>query len=156
MTASIVKPLDNRKAICEVRINVGKSSKPSQAAIYRSMAKKPFGAWEKRNISIHHEMRPVLKTANESWREENYLNNRYSVQLSDLVTDWGPVLHLWVRRHDGTQPHSWADLQRIKNELAGKECLAVEVFPAVSRLIDEANLAHLWVLPEGFALPFTL
>jgi hypothetical protein len=51
---------------------------------------------------------------------------------------------------------SWADMQRIKNELVGPERVAVEVFPPVSELVDQANIAHLWVLPEGFALPFSL
>ncbi len=33
---------------------------------------------------------------------------------------------------------------------------AIEVFPPVSELIDEANAYHLWVFPPGTLLPFTL
>lgn len=135
---------------------MGKSSRPSEAAILRKNAKKPFGPWETRIISVVHAQRPVFKTPNESWREECYLNNRYSVQVSDYKTEWGVVTHLWVRRHDGTMPRSWADLQRIKNELTDPARVALEVFPPAKDLIDEANLGHLWVLPEDFVLPFTL
>lgn len=135
---------------------MGKSSRPSQKAIYRKLAKKPFGPWEKRPIPLHHPMRPVLNNPKERWREENYLNNRYSVQLSDVETEWGTVTHLWVRRHDGEAVRSWKDLQRIKNELTGPDRTAVEVFPAESALKDEANMYHLWVLPEDLVLPFSL
>jgi hypothetical protein len=40
--------------------------------------------------------------------------------------------------------HDWRDLQRIKNELVGPECEAVELYPAESRLVDTANQYHLW------------
>jgi hypothetical protein len=47
-------------------------------------------------------------------------------------------------------------MQRIKNELAGPERVAVEVYPPVSQLVDHANMYHLWVFEAGFALPFGL
>jgi len=50
----------------------------------------------------------------------------------------------------------WDDLQRIKNELAGEDRTAIEVFPTVSDLVDKAPMRHLWVLPSGYALPFGL
>lgn len=135
---------------------MGKNRRPSQKAVYRKMAKKPFGPWEERTISVTHPMRPVLMSKKEKWREENFLNNRYSVQISDVETDWGEVTHLWIRRHDDEPVRSWKDMQRVKNELVGKERTAVEVFPAESQLTDSANIYHLWVLPEDFVLPFTL
>lgn len=49
---------------------------------------------------------------------------------------------------------SWSEKQRIKDELIGPERLAVEVFPPRSELVDQADAYHLWVLPEGFTLPF--
>ena len=90
------------------------------------------------------------------FRPDTYLNNRYSVQISDEATNWGLVVHLWIRRHDGEMVRSWSDMQRIKNELMGNERVAVEVFPPVSQLVDNANIAHLWVMPDGFSLPFSL
>ncbi len=83
-------------------------------------------------------------------------SSRFSVQVYDRETEWGPVMQLVVRRHDGGTVISWAELQRIKNELAGANRLAIEVFPPVEQLIDNANLFHLWVLPRGFVLPFGL
>jgi hypothetical protein len=64
--------------------------------------------------------------------------------------------HLIIRRHDGGVDFPWAHLQRIKDELLGAERVAVEVFPPRSQLVDDANCRHLWVLPDGFALPFGL
>jgi len=88
---------------------MGKKSGMSQIAMLRRDAKKPFGPWEKRLISVHHELRPRFRDPEiEKWREENYLNNRYSVQISDYLTGdvHGVVVHLWIRHHTGVMPHS--------------------------------------------------
>jgi len=138
---------------------MGKKGGMSQIAMLRRDAKKPFGPWEKRLISVNHELRPRFKDPKiEKWREENYLNNRYSVQISDYLTadGYGHVNHLWIRHHTGVMPSSWSDLQRIKNEIIGPEYLALEVYPRMSELTDEANIAHLWVMPTDYVLPFTL
>lgn len=83
-------------------------------------------------------------------------NGRYSVQFYEQETAWGLVLQLVIRPHSGKPIRSWADMQRIKNELVGGDRTAIEVFPAEKQLVDAANCYHLWVLPEGFALPFGL
>lgn len=83
-------------------------------------------------------------------------NNKYSIQFYHHQTDWGFVTRLVVRRHDEKPGISWADKQRIKNELVGCDRTAIEVFPPESELVDNAHLYHLWVLPEGFKLPFGL
>lgn len=49
---------------------------------------------------------------------------------------------------------SWWEMQRIKNELAGESATAVEVYPPQSEVVDEADMYHFWVLPDG--LPFSL
>ncbi len=85
-----------------------------------------------------------------------YVNSRYSVQVSFVETAIGKVCHLWIRQHDGEMPRAWSDLQRIKNAIAGPECTAVEVFPPESELVDSANMAHLWVYPPGWVMPFRL
>ena len=51
---------------------------------------------------------------------------------------------------------SWADLQRIKDELLGVDRVALEVFPARAAVVDVVNMYHLWSPPAGFALPFRL
>lgn len=85
-----------------------------------------------------------------------YRNAVYSVQVYRHDTEWGVVDHLMVRRHDDTPVRSWADMQRIKNEVAGAGRTAIEVFPPDAELVDQANMYHLWILPEGFRLPFGL
>jgi len=123
-------------------------------AFYRKLAAKKFTEWEVRVATD--EVTEKYDRDRRNFRRESYLNNRYSVQISDVATDWGLVIHLWIRRHDGEMVRSWSDMQRIKNELVGPERVAVEVFPPIDELVDQANLAHLWVLPEGFSLPFGL
>jgi len=83
-------------------------------------------------------------------------NGLYSVQVYERETGWGQVDHLAIRRHDNGTALPWADLQRIKDDLAGPDRLAIEVFPPAGQLVDEANLFHLWILPRGFVLPFGL
>ena len=80
-----------------------------------------------------------------------WLNNIYSVQL---VCRNGLEV-LMIRRHDGAARFPWPDLQRIKDELAGREREAVQVFPRADEVVDRANMAHLWLVPEGERLPYT-
>lgn len=87
---------------------------------------------------------------------ETWVGSIHTVMVAPIATEWGEVLHLFVRRHDSKAERSWPTLQRIKNELVGPERVAVEVFPAASQLVDEANMYHLWVLPDGMKLPFGL
>ena len=41
---------------------------------------------------------------------------------------------------------TWDELQRVKDECLGPETWCVEVYPAESRLVNENNQRHLWVL----------
>ncbi len=83
-------------------------------------------------------------------------NGIYTVQEFLRPSPWGEITLLMVRRNDAAPVRSWGDLQRIKNELTGPERVAVEVYPAETDLVDDANIYHLWVLPAGFVLPFGL
>jgi hypothetical protein len=83
-------------------------------------------------------------------------NNIYSVQFVEERTGWGNVIRLLIRRHDTKTTVSWAHKQRIKNELIGEEATAVEVFPPESKLFDEANIYHLWIIPDQIKLPIVL
>lgn len=67
------------------------------------------------------------------------------------------VRHLAVSSLSGIRP-TWWEMQRIKDELAGEDRTAVEVYPPVAEIIDEADMFHIWVLsaPLPFGLcPFT-
>jgi hypothetical protein len=75
-----------------------------------------------------------------------YVNPLYQVQ----VDAYGPgCLHLNIRRIDGGMFKDWRHFQQIKNEIAGPEREAIELYPAESRKVDTSNKWHLWVLPEG-------
>lgn len=69
-----------------------------------------------------------------------------------LRTDWGKVEHVTITKSGGEI--SWADKQQIKDELFGKSRTAIEVFPSESRLVDVADVYHLWVFDKNFKLPF--
>jgi len=68
---------------------------------------------------------------------------------TDMVREDGKegfvnLVHLSIKRIDRKPVHDWRDLQRIKNQLLGEECEAMELYPAESRLVDTANQYHLW------------
>ena len=87
--------------------------------------------------------------------EEIWINSRYQVYLRRLKPNdpdsMDECTHLSIKRRDRLEIRDWREFQRIKNELVGPECEAIEVFPAESRLVDTANQYHLWVFP--FKLP---
>ncbi|MBC7282626.1 hypothetical protein [Hoeflea sp.] len=67
--------------------------------------------------------------------------------------DFSGARHLAIASLSGIRP-TWPEAQRIKNEIAGPETTAVEVYPPQSEVVDQADMYHLWVLPGR--LPFTL
>lgn len=75
--------------------------------------------------------------------------------IRDVQTEWGMVQHACIRNAQSTDI-PWAEKQRIKNEIFGEESVAIEVFPKTSELVDAVNMYHIWILPEGFQLPFNL
>jgi hypothetical protein len=75
-----------------------------------------------------------------------FLNSRYQVNIRPLDHPvYGEVAHLSIKSRDKSARHDWRDFQRIKNELCGEECEAIEIYPAESRCVDTANQFHLWV-----------
>lgn len=57
-------------------------------------------------------------------------------------------VHLSIKRYDRAPDMPWRHLQQIKLEVCGPESEAIELFPAESRLVDNANQRHLWVTLE--------
>lgn len=77
-------------------------------------------------------------------------NSVFSVLVRDIVgTDGGTYTHLAISSLSGTRP-TWWEAQRIKNELAGDDAVAVEVYPPQAEVVDDADMFHLWVLPRPF------
>ena len=78
----------------------------------------------------------------------------YDVMSRKIRTEWGVVEHVTVHRMVKAGDIPWAVKQEIKNELFGERTTAIEVFPDVRNLVDVCDVYHLWILPEGFKLPF--
>jgi hypothetical protein len=83
--------------------------------------------------------------------DELWRNDLYDVTLrrrEDKVfgTSTG-MIQLGISAHDGTARHDWREFQEIKNQLAGPECEAFELYPAESRLLDPSNYYTLWCFP---------
>ncbi len=55
---------------------------------------------------------------------------------------------------DGSYGIPWKIKQEIKDEVFGKDGVAVEVFPEEGKLIDTCDVYHLWILPKHFKMPF--
>jgi hypothetical protein len=88
---------------------------------------------------------------------EVWANNTYLVLVNRSVpTPWGTATHLHIQRMDTRPVHKFGDLQAVKNALAGPEAVAVEMYPAQRHVVDEHHHYHLWVLPEGLELPFSI
>ncbi len=87
---------------------------------------------------------------------EIWMNNHYTVHVTrrpEGDEHAGSVYELSIRRNDRAPARDWRDFQRIKNEIAGPLCEAVELYPAQTRVVDTANQYFLWVFPEGVEVP---
>ena len=79
--------------------------------------------------------------------EIQYANDLYVCTVRDLHPnheDTPPAKHISIRRQDREPCRDWRDFQRIKNQLAGPEWTAVEIYPAESVKVDGANQYHLF------------
>ena len=97
------------------------------------------------------EARAVEWLMEDHLRSRYYVNNLYQVQVQPSGHA-GQMMHINIRRRDGGMFKDWRHFQQIKNEIAGPEREAVEIYPAESRKVDTSNKWHLWVLPEGTKL----
>ena len=79
-----------------------------------------------------------------------------------LRTAWGKVEHVTISRksdgmmltNDGSNNFTWAEKYQIKNELFGENRAAIEVYPKADRLVDVADVYHLWVFDKKVDIPF--
>jgi hypothetical protein len=83
--------------------------------------------------------------------DETWINDIYNVVLRrkpDKVFDTRQgMIQLGIHTLDGAARHDWREFQWIKNQLAGEECEAFELYPAESRLLDPSNYYTLWCFP---------
>jgi len=105
-------------------------------------------------VSGQHRTLDMFKagTPDDKEHPEIWQNDVYDVTVrrwsKDPVfgTDGG-MIQIGINSHDGTARHDWRDFQGIKNQIAGPECEAFELYPAESRLMDPSNYYSLWCFP---------
>ena len=85
--------------------------------------------------------------------EEQFANDTYVVNRREVRAESPNAprcYHLSIRRQDREPVRDWRDFQRIKNQLAGPEWTAVEIYPAESKKVDGANQYHLWAFDTDY------
>jgi len=109
-----------------------------------------WGDWRKTNL-------PQGLPGGNGWCRDirtGYGNNLYAVLVRPFTDDNGQTVHHCAIRTASNLEPPWRDMQRIKNELFGKEAVAISVMPPDSELVDDADMYHMWVLSQP--LPFSL
>lgn len=82
----------------------------------------------------------------EVWHNEEY-------EAFAVTHEESGVTHLSVKRYDRAPLSNWRHLQQIKNEVCGPEREGLQLYPRESRVADNANQYHLYVLPVGMDVP---
>jgi hypothetical protein len=88
-------------------------------------------------------------TGGDRWNKEVRFVHHNKV-FAVLERPTNGAVHLAVVSLSGERP-TFHEMQRIKNELAGVDATAVEVYPPQSELVDSADMYHIWVVDP---LPF--
>lgn len=89
--------------------------------------------------------------------DEIWMNNLYQVNVrnqypadahgNEIRNPANLMVTLSIKRRDKAPLHDWRHMQRIKNEIVGPECEAIEIYPAESRMVDTSNQYWLWCFP---------
>lgn len=82
----------------------------------------------------------------EVWRSQAFLVQVYIEHGHTRLSVCRTAVLSTGRWQDGI---TWDDLQRLKAECGHGEQWAVEVFPPDAELVNDANMRHLWLLPEA-------
>ena len=116
---------------------------PDEAVSFEAVrAKLPIDKFPEATDDV---VRDIVRKNGES---EMWSNDLYVVIVRREI-----ITHISIRRQDRQPVSDWAHKQLIKNQLAGREVEAVELYPAESRLVDGANQYHLWCFPRGEVIP---
>jgi hypothetical protein len=95
---------------------------------------------------------------NQLKQDEIWVNDVYQVNVQRDTQSHGMqparICHISIKRID-KQPITggWRDFQDIKNQIAGPDCDALEIYPAENRMVDTVNQYHLWAFPPGEMIP---
>lgn len=88
---------------------------------------------------------PHLTYVTKCWQTEDGV---YDILFDEV----GGFKQLRITRIDEAPVHNYMDLLEIKNDLWGKDVIAVEVYPKQSNLRNNRNTYHLWTW-DGIVTP---
>ncbi len=101
--------------------------------------------------------KPLVKTGIHADGSAQWENDKYVVMFKTFdypqLGEGKIAFHISIRRQDRGHITDWRHKQLIKNQLAGPEEEAVEIYPAEARLVDGANQFHLFGA-FGMSVPF--
>ncbi len=105
----------------------------------KKMMNKPEGKFEQIDLSI---TKNVPK-----WCTRAFANNKFMITINDNApTTKGVATRVMVQKFNDTPIlNHWSEMQRIKNEIFGKETVAVEYYPKESELVNEKNIYWMWI-----------
>lgn len=84
------------------------------------------------------------------WASRAYRDKHFVVLINDKVRTTNGFAQLaYIVPNNKGRDVLWKDLQKIKNEIFGKEAGAIQYFPKESMLVNECNVYWLFVYPEG-------
>jgi len=74
-----------------------------------------------------------------------FQNSVYIVTVYEEQTTKGPATKLMIQRKDGKVPsNQFADFQRIKNDILGKDAMVIQYYPPERDLVDKYNIYWLF------------
>lgn len=110
-----------------------------------------------RRLKCSHKWVPLLLvtaydpvTGSEVWQNPWY-DVRVARHEMGWILDGGPWMRIGVSCADGEARHDWRVFQWIKNQIAGPEWWALELYPGESQLNDSSNYFIMYAAPS---LPF--
>ena len=73
-------------------------------------------------------------------------NTREDVMEQMGLNGWPKVVELSLKLNTREPWNDWRDFYRIKSELCGTACWAMQMYPSQAELLDTANQYHMYVL----------
>lgn len=110
---------------------------------------------------LHHYSGQWMPEMDRCW--EDYDRGYLVCSRMIYTKQWGNVEHVTISKHHkdnflpsmgGENPIGWNEKMMIKNELFGEDRFAIEVYPKQEKLVDVADVYHLWVFGKKYDMPF--